>query len=325
MKAAIYERYGSPDVLEIREVPTPRPRANEVLVQVHATTVSSGDWRARSLRMPRGFGMLGRLVFGIRKPRQPILGTEFSGRITAIGAQVTRFKVGDDVFGFPGAAMGAHAEYLCMAEDGFLTHKPQNLSYEEAAALSFGGMTVLRFFRRANLRAGERIAINGASGAIGVAAIQLAKHLGAHVTAISSGANLELSRSLGADEVIDYTTKDFAKNGQRYDVILDAAGTAPFSRIENSLTARGRFVPVLGSLSDLLLAPWVNATRKRSIVAGIVPSQATDLQVLGDLAASGAYKAVIDRRYDFAQIVEAHRHVDTGHKKGSVVVTVRQS
>jgi NADPH:quinone reductase-like Zn-dependent oxidoreductase len=323
MKAAVYERYGKPEVVEIRDVPVPRPKANEVLIQIHASTVSSGDWRARSLDMPRGFGALGRLVFGIRKPRQPILGTEFSGRISVIGADVTRFRVGDEVVGFAGAAMGSHAEYLCIAEEGLLAIKPVTLAHEEAAALSFGGLTVLGFFRRAKLKAGERIAINGASGSIGVAAIQLAKYFGAHVTAISSGANLELSRSLGADEVIDYTLEDFTKNGQRYDVILDAAGTAPFSRVQHSLSPRGRFIPVLGSLADLLRAPWVNATTQRRIVSGVVRSQAEDLQLLCELAARGVYRAVIDRRYDLAQIVDAHRHVDTGHKRGSVVVRVR--
>jgi NADPH:quinone reductase-like Zn-dependent oxidoreductase len=323
MKAAVYERYGKPEVVEIRDVPVPRPKANEVLIQIHASTVSSGDWRARSLDMPRGFGALGRLVFGIRKPRQPILGTEFSGRISVIGADVTRFRVGDEVVGFAGAAMGSHAEYLCSAEEGLLAIKPVTLAHEEAAALSFGGLTVLGFFRRAKLKAGERIAINGASGSIGVAAIQLAKYFGAHVTAISSGANLELSRSLGADEVIDYTLEDFTKNGQRYDVILDAAGTAPFSRVQHSLSPRGRFIPVLGSLADLLRAPWVNATTQRRIVSGVVRSQAEDLQLLCELAARGVYRAVIDRRYDLAQIVDAHRHVDTGHKRGSVVVRVR--
>lgn len=325
MKAAIYERYGSPDVVEIRDVPIPYPKANEVLVEIHATTVSSGDWRARSLEMPRGFGVLGRLVFGIRKPRQPILGTEFSGHVSAVGLKVTRFRVGDEVFGFAGAAAGSHAEYRSIAEDGLLAMKPANLKHEEAAALSFGGMNVLGFLRRANLKAGERIVINGASGSIGVAAIQLAKHFGAHVTAVSSSANLELSRSLGADEVVDYTREDFAQNGQRYDIILDAAGTAPFSRSANSLSPRGRFIPVLGSLSDLLRAPWVNATDQRRIVSGLVRSQVEDIRLLGELAGRGAYRAVIDRRYDLAHIVEAHRHVDTGRKRGSVVVNVRPS
>ncbi len=196
MKTAVYERYGPPEVLAIRDVLMPRPKANEVMIQIHARTVSSGDWRARSLDMPRGPGALGRLVFGIRKPRQPILGTEFSGRIAAIGADVTRFRIDDQVFGFTGSAMGSHAEYRCMAEDGLLAIKPATLGAEQAAALSFGGLTVLGFFRRANLKAGERIAINGASGSVGVAAIQLAKHFGAHVTAVSSGANLELSKYL---------------------------------------------------------------------------------------------------------------------------------
>jgi NADPH:quinone reductase-like Zn-dependent oxidoreductase len=324
MKAAIYETYGGPEVVRLSEVPMLHPKANEVLIQIHASTVSSGDWRARSLRMPAGFGMLGRVVFGIRKPRQPILGTEFSGSITAIGATVTRFEVGDEVFGFAGAAMGSHAEYRTMPEDGYLAIKPVNLSHEEAAALSFGGMTVLRYFRRARVGPGDKIAINGASGCIGVAAIQLAKHFGAHVTAISSGANTELSTSLGADEVVDYTKDDFTRNGQRYDVILDAAGTAPYSRIVNSLTEQGRFIPVLGSLSDLARAPLVNARRQRTIVSGIVRSEPGDLLLLSELAAKGAYRAVIDRAYDFNQIVEAHRFVDTGRKRGSIVIRMPQ-
>lgn len=324
MKAAVYERYGAPEVVTLRELPRPTPGPSEVLIRIHATTVSSGDWRARSLAMPAGFGALGRLVFGMRKPRQPILGTEFSGRIVAIGEAVSRFKVGDEVFGFPGAAMGAHAEYRTMPEDGFLTIKPPNLSHVEAAALSFGGMTALRYLRQARLAACERIAINGASGAVGVAAIQLAKHFGAHVTAISSSANLELSRSLGADVVVDYAREDFTSGGHRYDVILDAAGTAPFSRIRDSLTAGGRFIPVLGSLSDLLLAPIRNATGQGRTVAGVVRSQPGDSGFLAQLAAIGAYRAVIDRQYDFDQIVEAHRYVDTGRKRGSVVVRIME-
>jgi NADPH:quinone reductase-like Zn-dependent oxidoreductase len=322
MKAAIYEAYGAPEVIEIRDVPTPQPKANEVLIQIHATTVSSGDWRARSLKLPKGFGALGRLVFGVRKPRQPILGTELSGVIAAVGDAVTRFKVGDAVFAFAGAAMGSHAEYRTMGENELIAAKPANLTHEEAAGLTFGGLTVLGFFRRANLTRGERIAINGASGAIGVAAIQLAKHFGAHVTAITSGANMALSTSLGADEVVDYTKQDFTQNGKRYDVILDAAGTAPFSRVVNSLSARGRFLPVLGSASDLFRAPWVNATSQRRIIAGVVRSQVKDLLFLQELANTGAYRSVIDKRYDFDQIVEAHRHVDTGRKRGSVVVSI---
>jgi NADPH:quinone reductase-like Zn-dependent oxidoreductase len=322
MKAAVYDRYGPPEVIQIRDVPAPRPRANEVLVQIHATTVSSGDWRARSLEMPGGFGSLGRLVFGVRKPRQPILGTEFSGRIAAVGEKVTRFKVGDEVFGFTGAAMGCHAQYRCVAENAFVETKPPNLTHEEATALSFGGMTVLRYLRHAKLAPGKRIAINGASGNVGVAAIQLAKHFGAHVTTVASGGSAALVNSLGADVVVDYTKQDFTTNGERYDVILDAAGTASFSRIKNSLTERGRFIPVLGSLTDLVKAPVVNATGQQRIVSGIVRSDARDLLTLRDLATRGAYRSVIDRVYEFEQIVEAHRYVDTGRKKGSVVVTL---
>lgn len=322
MRAAVYERYGAPEVVAIRDVPMPSPKANELLVRIHATTVSSGDWRMRSLEMPKGFGPFGRLAAGILKPRQPILGTEFSGQVVQVGASVTRFKVGDEVFVFVGAAMGSHAEYRCVTETDYVALKPANMTHEEAAALGFGGMTVLRYLRAAKLARGERLLINGASGAIGVAAIQLAKHFGAHVTAVCSGPNVALAASLGADEAIDYTLHDFTRNGVRYDVVLDAAGTAPYERAAKSLTERGRFVPVLGSLGDLLRAPWVSTTSKRRIVGGVVRSAPGDLKFLAELARAGEYRAVIDRRYAFDDIVEAHRYVDTGRKRGSVVVTL---
>lgn len=323
MKAAVYERYGSPDVLRLDDVATPTPTDHEVLIEIHATTVTAGDWRARSLEMPAGFGLLGRLVFGVSRPRQPVLGTELSGRVVAVGKHVTKFAVGDQVFAFPGGKMGCHAEYRCMPQDGPIAHKPPNLSYEQAASLSFGGTTALGFLRKAKLEPGERVLVVGASGGVGTAAVQLAKHFGAHVTGVCSTANMELVRSLGADHVIDYTQEDFTNNGQRYDVILDTTGTAPFSRSKGSLRDRGRLLAVLGGLFDLLLAPWVSLMTRKQLIAGPTSGSADDLRLLAELAEAGVLAAVVDRRYPFEQIVQAHRYVDTGRKRGSVVMTLR--
>jgi NADPH:quinone reductase-like Zn-dependent oxidoreductase len=322
MKAAVYERYGSPDVLEVREVAKPTPKHDEILIRVHATTVTTGDWRARSLELPAGFGWLGRLVFGVFRPRQPVLGTELSGEVVAIGPGVTRFAVGDQVFAFPGAKMGCHAEYRSLSQAAAIAPKPANLSHEEAAALSFGGTTALGFLRRAKLQPGERVLVVGASGGVGTAAVQLAKHFGAEVTGVCSTANVELVRSLGADHVIDYTKQDFTRLGQTWDVILDTTGTAPYSRSKGSLRDGGRLLLVLGGLSDLLLAPLVSLTTRNRVVAAPVSGNADDLRFLARLAEAGELRPVIDRRYPFEQIVQAHRHVDTGHKRGSVVMTL---
>jgi NADPH:quinone reductase-like Zn-dependent oxidoreductase len=322
MKAAVYERYGSPDVVALKQVAKPVPSDHEVLIKVHATTVTSGDWRARTLNVPKGFGLMARLFFGISKPRQPILGTELAGEIESVGKAVSAFKVGDQVFAFSGAAMGGHAEYKCMPESGALALKPANLSYEEAAALSFGGATALDFFRRGQIQKGDKVLINGASGGVGTAAVQLAKHFGAAVTGVCSTVNLELVRSLGADKVIDYTHDDFTQNGETYDIIVDTAGTAPFSRSKGSLKEGGRLLLVLGSLPDLLQAPWVAATTRKKVIAGPASERADDLRVLASLAESGQFRPVIERRYPFEQIAEAHRHVETGHKKGNVVITL---
>lgn len=322
MKAIMYERYGSPDVLEMREVEKPTPKDNEILIKIHATTVTTGDWRARSLNVPAGFGLLSRLFFGISKPRQPVLGTELAGEIESVGKDVTGFKAGDQIFAFTGAGMGCHAEYTCMPEDGEVALKPLNLSYAEAAALSFGGTTALNFFRRGKLQSGERVLVNGASGGVGTAAVQLAKHFGAEVTGVCSGANVELVRSLGAVHVIDYTKEDFTRNGKRYDVIVDTAGTAPFSRSKHSLKEGGRLLLVLGRLPDLLGIPWVLLTSSKKIIAGPASVSGDDLRFLAELAQAGKFKPVIDRSYPFEQIAEAHRYVDTGRKRGNVVIIV---
>ena len=321
MRAVIYETYGPPDVLELKDIPKPVPKADEVLIKVRATTVTSADWRARSLSMPKGFATMGRLVFGVTKPRQPILGTELSGDVESVGTAVSKFKAGDQVIVFTGGRMGCHVEYKCVNEAAQITRKPANLSYEAAAAISFGGMASLAFLR-GNIQKGDRVLINGASGGVGTAAVQLAKHFGASVTAVCSRTNVELVTSLGADHVIDYGVEDFTKNGERYDVIVDTVGTAPFSRSRNSLKTGGRLLLILSSFPELLMSPWRSLTSGIRVVAGPKSPRAGDVDFLADLAESGALKAVIDQVYPLAQIRDAHQRVDTGRKRGSVVITV---
>ncbi len=322
MKAIVYERYGPPDVLELKEVAKPGPGDNEVLIRTYSTTVTAGDCRVRSLHMPVGFGLIARLVLGVSRPRQPILGSELAGKVEAVGKDVSRFKVGDEIFAFTGARLGCHAEYKCMPEDGAVVLKPANLTFDEAAAMSSGGTTALDFFRRAKLRSGEKVLVNGASGGVGTAAVQLAKHFDADVTAVCSTANMELVRSLGAHHVVDYTKQDFTENGETYDIIVDTAGTAPFSRSKDSLKERGRLLLVLSGLPDILGVPWVSMTSRKKVIAGPAAARAGDLSFLAELARAGEFKPVIDRRYRFGQMAEAHRYVDTGRKRGNVVITL---
>lgn len=325
MKAIVYEKYGPPDVLEIREVAKPIPMDNEVLIRVRATTVTIGDSRVRSLRMPEGFGPIARLVLGVSKPRQTILGSELAGTVEVVGKDVAKFNVGDEVFAFTGARLGCYVEYKCMSQEGAVALKPANLTFDEAAAISSGGTTALYFFRRAKLQRGEKIVVNGASGAVGTAAVQIAKHYGAEVTGICSTANIELVRSLGAHHMIDYTKEDFTKNGQTYDIIVDTAGTAPFSRSNASLKEGGRLLLVLSSMSDTLQAPWISLTSGKKVIATPSAWRTEDVAFLAKLAESGEFKPIIDRRYPFGQIAEAHRYVDTGRKKGNVVITMGPS
>ena len=324
MKAIVYERYGPPEVLELMEVAKPTPKHNEVLIKTYATTVTSADWRVRSLEVPLGFRLIVRLVFGISKPKQPILGSELAGVIESIGKDVARFRVGDQVFAFSDASMGCHAEYKCMSQDGAVVLKPPSLSYDEAAALSFGGTTALDFLRRGKLHGGEKVLVNGASGGVGTAAVQLAKYFGADVTGVCSTANMELVRSLGARHVIDYTKEDFTQNGETYDVIMDTVGTAPFSRSKDSLKAGGRLLMVLAGLPDMLRIPWVSVTSSKKVIAGPVAVRAEDLRFLAGLAEAGEFRPVIDRRYPFEQIAQAHSYVDTGRKKGNVIITLER-
>lgn len=322
MKAVMYEQYGPPEVLQLREIKKPTPKDNEVLVKAQAVTVTSGDVRVRSLNVPAGFGLIMRLVFGISRPKQPILGTELAGVVEAAGKDISQFKVGDPVVVFSDTGMGCYAEYKCVAEDAMLALKPPNLTYDEAAALAFGGMTALNFLKRGNLQRGETVLINGASGGVGTAAVQLARHFGAEVTGVCSAANSELVRSLGASHVIDYAQQDFTQAGKTYDVIVDTVGTAPFSRSQAALKAGGRLLMVLAGLSDMLQSPWISMTSGKKVIAGPAAGHVEDLRYLVALAEAGDFKPVIDRRYRFEQMAEAHRYVDTGRKRGNVVVTL---
>jgi len=319
MKAAVYRRYGPPDVVRIEEVPRPDPKTNELLVRVRATTVSAGDARLRSARVPTGFGLMMRLGFGIVGPRKPILGWEFAGDVDAVGPSGSRFAPGDKVFG---VRMGSHAEYVVASEDS-AAPMPRNLRYEDAAALVFGGMTSLFYLRdKAKIQPGERVLINGASGAVGTAAVQLAKHFGATVTAVCSASNAELVRSLGAARVIDYAKENFTQTGDAYDIILDAVGNCPFSRCERALSPGGRLLMVVASLGQMLGAMLRPSRAGRKVLVGVSATRGEDLRVLGELAESGALRPVIDRTYPLARIADAHAFVDTGRKKGSVVITL---
>jgi NADPH:quinone reductase-like Zn-dependent oxidoreductase len=321
MRAVVYENYGPPEVLRFSEVEKPRPKDHEIVIRNRATTVTSADWRLRSLTVSPGFGPIIRLVVGVSRPRQPILGSELCGVVESVGRFVRRFQPGDPVFAFTDTALGCHAEYVCMAEEGAVARKPATLSEAEAAALCFGGTTALAFLRRAQLSRGERVLIHGASGAVGTAAVQLARHFGADVTAVCSGTNGELVRSLGANQVIDYTREDFTTNGERYDVILDTVGTAPFARSKGSLKQGGRLGLIVAGLAQMLQAPWLSLTSGKTVLAAPVTCEPEDLRLLADLAEAGAFKPVIDRCYPFEQIVEAHRYVDSGRKRGNVVIT----
>jgi NADPH:quinone reductase-like Zn-dependent oxidoreductase len=309
MKAVVCTEYGPPEVLQLQEVDKPVPGDNEVLIKVYATTVHRGDSRMRGLDIP-GPGwqrILARLVLGIRRPKNAILGMDLAGEIEAVGQEVTLFKNSDQVFGSTmWAGFGAYAEYKCMAQDGLLALKPANMTFEEAAVIPSGGITTLGIIKMAHIQPGQRVLIYGASGSVGTFAVQLARAFGAEVTGVCSTANLELVKSLGADRVIDYTQEDFAQRGETYDVIFDAVDLYP-GEVEKALKKTGVYLNVDAS-SDKIETEDMPAL----------------LQELKTLAEAGKLTAVIDRRYPLEQIVEAHRYVDGGHKKGNVVITVAQ-
>ena len=323
MKAAVCTAYGGPNVVRVLEYPAPAAKPNEVLIRVHATTVSSADARIRAARFPPGFWLPARLFLGLTGPRKPVLGTELAGVIDAVGSSVTRYRPGDRVFAFSGAGMGCHAELKTMPEDGAIALMPAGFTFDAAASISFGGTTALYFLRDiANVQRGERVLINGASGAVGSAAVQLARHFGAHVTGVCSAANVDLVRTLGADDVIDYGSADFAKIGARWDIILDTVGNASLSRCRYALNKNGRLLLLVAGLSDLLKAPFQSVTSGLKVAGGPAPDRAEDIADLKRLCEAGAYKPIIDSRYPLEAIAGAHARADTERKTGSVVVTL---
>jgi len=330
MKAIVYTKYGPPDVLQLKEVEKPSPKDNEVLIRIHATTVTTGDVNARGFTfVPPGFGPVPRLMFGLRKPKKTILGSDVAGEIEAIGKDVKQFKEGDQVFGSDGNGLGAYAEYVCRPEEGALAIKPANMTYEEAAAIPFGACTALYFLRdKANIQSGQKVLINGASGGVGTAAVQLAKYFGAEVTGVCSTTNLEMVKSLGADKVIDYTQEDFTQSGETYDIIFDmVVGKTSFSGCRNSLKQNGLYLAVAGGLKELIQMLWTSVIGSKKVIfgGGLASERKEYLAFLKELIEAGKIKAVIDRRYPLEQTAEAHRYVDKGHKKGNVVITVEHN
>jgi NADPH:quinone reductase-like Zn-dependent oxidoreductase len=322
MKAVICTKYGPPEVLQLREVLKPVPKHNEVLVKVYATTAFAGDCELRGLRFPFWFCLLIRLAFGIRGPRKKILGQELAGEIEAIGKDVRRYKIGDQVFGTSGFAIGGYAEYLCQREDGVLSVKPASMTYEEAAASVIGGLEALYYLGKGHIRSGQQVLINGAGGSIGTMAVQLAKNFGAEVTAVDSKEKLNMLSSIGADRVIDYIKEDFTKNGESYDVIFDVIGKKSFSRSEQSLNQEGIYLSANPGLLQMLRGPRAVKKGSRTAFFGGASHKAEDLAFLRVLIEAGKIKPVIDRGYPLEQIIEAHRYVDAGHKKGSVAIEV---
>lgn len=320
MKAIAATHYGSPEVLQLKEVEKPKPKDNEILIKVHATTVNVGDCRMRSFTVPPLFWLPGRIALGFRKPRNPIFGMELAGEVEAVGKTVKRFKPGDQVFASTFKDnFGAHAEYKCLPEDGAVVIKPNNITYEEAATLSIGANTALFFLKKGNIEPGQKVLINGASGSVGTFAVQLAKCFGAEVTGVCSTANLELVKALGADKVIDHTNEDFTKNGETYDIIFDAVGKTTLSKCKSSLKNKGYYLHTAMAGAELI-GLWYSMTTDKKIIGGTAVPRAEELVFLKELIETGRLKPVIDRSYPLEQMAEAHRYVDQGRKKGNVVI-----
>jgi len=327
MKAIVHTAYGPPDELQLKEVEKPVPKDDEVLIKIHATTVTTTDCNARNLTfVPRFLRLPMRMQFGFRKPKIEILGVDLAGEIEAVGKDVKRFEIGDQVFGTPEPALGAHAEYICIPEDGVLTKKPANMTWEEAASIPLAGHTAIYFIRdQGNIQAGQKVLIIGASGAVGTFAVQLAKYYGAEVTGVCSTTNVELVKSLGADKVVDYTKEDFTQSGETYDVIFDAVSKSSFLRCRSSLKKNGTYLVTLPNLAFLLQMPWTSMVGDKKVRNGSRAATVEDLLFMNELFEAGKLRAVIDRRYPLEQTAEAFRYVEKGHKKGNVVITVEHN
>ena len=328
MKAIVWTKYGSPDGLQLKEVQKPTPKEDEVLVKVHATTVTAGDSEMRRLELPLMLSFPVRLYVGLTKPtRITILGQELAGEVEEVGSGVSSFNKGDQVFGTTGFNFGAYAEYICLPGDpgnmgGTLAIKPANMTYEEAAAVPTAGFEALHFLRQANTQPGQKVLIFGAGGSIGTFSVQLAKYYGAEITAVDSAGKMDMLRSLGADHVIDYAQKDFTQNGETYDVIIDVVGKKLFSRRLKSLKRNGYYFLANAGLSHVVRGLWTSMTSKKKVIFGSASQTKEDLLFLKELIEAGKIKSVVDRGYSLEQIPEAHRYVETGQKIGNVVITV---
>ena len=326
MKAIIWTKYDSPSFLQLKEIEKPTPKDNEVLVKIHATTVTAGDCEMRKLDFPLYLSLLMRIFVGIRKPtRVKILGQELAGEIESVGKNVTLFREGDQVFGSAGFSTGTYAEYVCLPEkhdEGVIAIKPVNMTYDEAATVTTGGLEALHFLRKGNVQPGQKILINGAGGSIGTYGVQLAKYFGCEVTAVDSTGKLDMLRTIGADYVIDYTKEDFTKNGQTYDVIFDVVGKSPFTRSLKSLNENGFYLIANPTPLKIIRGAWVSKNRSKNVILEMTKQKTEDLVFLKELIETGKIKSVIDRRYPLEQTAEAHEYVETGHKNGNIVITV---
>lgn len=334
MKAIVYTEFGPPEVLQLKEVQKPTPKDNQVLIKIYATSVKYGDLVARNSKnisprefhMPFLFWLINRVAFGFNRPKVTILGAELAGEVEAVGKDVRSFKPGDQVFGYPGQSMGAYAEYTCMPEDGMLAIKPANISFEDAAVVPYGATTALSLLRgKGDIQSGHKVLINGASGGIGSAAVQIAKHLGANVTGVCATPRLEFVKSLGADNVVDYTQEDFTQSSETYDLIVDILGKSSFSRCKSSLKQDGRYLLASFKMKQLLQMLWTTIRGGKRVTCAIAPGSRDDLIAVKELIEAGKITAVIDKRFPLEQAAEAHRYFEKGLRKGHIVITVEHN
>lgn len=330
MKAIVYTEYGSPDVLHLQEMEKPTPKDNEILVRVRATSVGSGDLMARrfsqisprEFNMPFFFWLPARITFGLGRPKQAILGSEFAGEVEAVGKAVTRFKAGDAVFGYRGPNLGAYAEYLCVPESGSVALKPANMSFEEAAAVPYGALTALNLLKKTPIQRGQKVLVNGASGGIGSYAVQLARHYGADVTGVCATPRMDYVKALGAERVIDYTREDFTQGGESYDLIVDVLGRSSFSRCVRVLRENGRYLRASFKTPQLLQMLWTSLRGGKRVICALATDSQADLVVIKELVEAGKLKSILDRCFPMEQAADAHRYVEAGNKHGQVVITV---
>jgi NADPH:quinone reductase-like Zn-dependent oxidoreductase len=330
MKAIVYTEYGAPEVLQLQEIAKPTPKDNELLIKVHAVSIGIGDIWARNFKaitpgkfsMPGLFWLPARMYFGFSKPKVNILGAEFSGQVESVGKNVKLFKSGDAVFGYRGQSMGANAEYLCVAENSLVASKPANMTYDEAAVTPYGALTALNLLRSVNIQPGQKVLINGASGGIGSAALQLAKYYGAEVTAVCGTPTMEFVKSLGADRVIDYTREDFTKNGQIYDVIFDIMNKSSFAKCKNSLNEDGRYLLASFKMKQVFQMLWTSMFGTKKVICALSGEKIEDLLFIKELVEKGRIKSIIDKRFPLEKTADAHRYVESGDKKGKVVITI---